>query len=248
MKKNFLSIILFFPLLLNAQTFKNWRVQSNFFLGNVVLDKTATITTPWSNSTTVTPKLGYGVEGTTPINLSNKLNLLVGIGCDFRNFATRLIGPSWASDFDPTTGNVRKSTTIIETTNQFSAYMPLELVYNLNEKNALILGANTYFRFNSKYNILLEYEDGSAKIDGGDAQQNFRKIGVSTRIGYCFRRKLSDNTVLLINPNANIFLTTDALYLGNSNNRFWDVGLSIGIEFGKTVEKTKPKKIKRRGQ
>jgi hypothetical protein len=49
-------------------------------------------------------------------------------------------------------------------------------------------------------------------------------------------------------PYADIFILTDEFNLSNGNNRFWDIGLSIGIEFGNKIEKIEPKKKKRRGQ
>jgi hypothetical protein len=192
MKKISLFLILICPFLINAQIVKGWRVQTNLFMSNAIVDNNLNATTIKGQSTTVVPKFSYGLEGQAIFGISSKIDFMTGLGFDARNFATNTTGLSWGSDFDPKTGNVRQSTTIVETKNLISVFIPLKLAYNLNQSNAFELGFNAHYRIIGKSDIFSEYTDGSPRLLIDNSTQRFKLFNVDAQIGYCYKKRFNE--------------------------------------------------------
>jgi hypothetical protein len=58
-----------------------------------------------------------------------------------------------------------------------------------------------------------------------------RSINLSGLIGFDFSYQIVDNFSILIKPNFEVMLLPFTKYNTNNNPRFWDLGLSIGVEY-----------------
>lgn len=246
MKKLLVIIMFLSPKIIQAQTIKAYRIFANTFVSNALVDNSPRPTQLKNSVTTFNPKFCYGISGEIALNLSSKLDLITGLGVDIRNYSTSYTGFVWGTDIDPVTGQIRNSTTVAEVGFNPSIFIPIKCSFKFNDFNSLEFGFNVNFRTADSAKIFTEYTDGTPRLEIAKSKLRHKPININFQAAYCFKKALDDGKNFLIKPYVNFMLLSDEFFANDGNNRFWDLGLSVGVEFGKKeVKKSKKRRSSR---
>ena len=161
---------------------------------------------------------------------NEKIGLQVGVNLSVAQYNQNFDGFRWGTDWDPVAGILHKSITKFQLT-LVQINTPIIVKYFASSKISYNLGVIPQFILSKKASSKIEYIDNwKPALNNGTVQYPLRKFNPAFYAGVSFYPKLTSKTQLEVSPYAQINMFADDLYLYYAKNRFYQVGVSIGIQ------------------
>ncbi len=239
----FLSVL--FALNMEAQnfSFKSFGVGTSVNNTNMILGKTDNFTQPRGTATTVQAGLSYGFNVDATFSISKRLNLNVGAAFNTFNFKQSTTGLMWGVDND--NGTYSPSITALKS-NMTNLNIPVKAEFILSKMSGLAFGIAPSFRLDKKADLTITRISTNKVLDGFGEFIPVKSLNLIGSISYIQRIKLTDKVNLKLEPIVSLHLLGDELYLSYTSNRFYQLGINVGIEFQKLSKRENDKATKKK--
>jgi hypothetical protein len=209
-------------------SFKAFGVSAGVNSTNVILGATDAFTQPKGSITTVQAGLSYGLNLDATFSMSKRLNLNVGAAFNTFNFKQSISGLKWGVDND--NGAYSPSITALKS-NMTALNIPIKCEFLINKMSGLVIGIAPSFRLDKKADLTITRISTSKELDAFSEFLPVKSLNLISSISYIQRIKLTDKINLKLEPIVSLHILGDELYLNYTQNRFYQLGINVGIEF-----------------
>jgi hypothetical protein len=241
----FCFMFVLFAASMNAQnfSFKSFGVGGNLNSTNAILGKTDDFTQPRGSKTTVEAGLSYGLNLNTAFSISKKLNLNVGLAFSTFKFKQNITGLKWGVDND--NGTYSPSVTALKS-NMTTINLSINAEFVLGKSSGITIGIAPSYRLDKKADLTITRISTNKQLDGFGEFLPVKSLNLIGSISYIQRVKLTDKINLKVEPIVSLHLLGDELYLNYTSNRFYQLGINLGVEFQRLSKRENDKATKKK--
>ncbi|MDZ7876786.1 MAG: hypothetical protein U5L45_03905 [Saprospiraceae bacterium] len=228
----------------NAQhfNFQSFSVSVNSNSTNVMLGKTDEFTQPQGAKTILKSGLSYGLNTNAAFSMSKKMNLNIGLAFSTFNFKQNITGLKWGVDND--NGAYAPSITTLNS-KITTLNLPINGELIINKMQGVTVGIAPSFRLDKKEDLTITRISTNKLLDNFGDEFPVKTLNLVTSISFVQRIKLAEKINLKVESFLGLHLLGDELYLNYTNNRFYQFGLNLGVEF-LTLSRRENAKAKRK--